>query len=300
MSTLYRPAPIGLLLDRALGVYRLHWRAVMGAALAVLFPAALLATIAQVFSQRELAAIFSALASNDSRAFLAAQGGGWAPVIQLTGTVGSVVWLAANAWVYTGVLACAPEMAEGRPVTTRRILSAPGSRYWTVIALTVVTAMVLFVPVAGLVVAVFWLLAIPVAVVEGAAFDRAFARSWRLVSRAGFWRTVLFWMALGLIVFALEQVALAPNVLRQAFQALLDTGSLFQPMSVEWTVFAGVLAAVGLAFAAPFSMLAMYLYYADARARAEGMDLVQQARALAAGTAAPDIAASGPVDGAGA
>ncbi len=297
MTTLYRPAGIGLLLDRALGVYRLHWRAIMGAALMFLFPVALLGTVSQVFSQRELFTIIQAVASRDPSALAVTQNNVWLTLIQTVGWIGSILWAAANAWFYTGVLTCAPEMAQGRPVTARRLLTAGAPRFWNVVAITVASGAVLLVPIAGMVVVVFWAVAIPVAVVEAAPFDRALGRSWKLVSSVGFWRTVLFWIALGLIVFALEQVALAPNVIRQIFDGLRDPGALFRPLSIEWTVFSGILAGLGLALAAPFSMLATYLYYADARARAEGMDLLQQARALApapAGAAVPEGETDGP------
>jgi hypothetical protein len=282
VSTPYRPAGVGILLDRALGLYRANWRPIMGAALIVVFPAALLASVGQVFAQRQIMIVFEAIRSSDSGALKSiSDAAGWTQAIQALGSLGSLAYGAANVWLTVGILAAAPEVASGGSVTIRRLLTGGASRFWTAVAITVFTGMVALVPLAGLVIALFWLLAIPIAVVEGAQFDRAFGRSWKLVSKVGFWRTALFGIAMGTLVFTLEQAAVSPTVLRQLVGAIQDPGALFTPLSVEWTVFAGLLGAVGLALVSPFTTLATYLYYTDARARAEGMDLLQEARDLA-------------------
>jgi hypothetical protein len=209
------------------------------------------------------------------------EGVGWTQAVQALGSTGSLAYAAASVWLTVGILTVAPELAAGASVTMRRLLTAGAPRFWMAVAVTVVTGMVALVPVAGVVVALFWLLAVPAVAVEGAPFDKALARSWRLVSGVGFWRTALFGIALWTVVIALEQLAVAPNVLRQLVGAIRDPGALFQPLSVEWTVFAGLLGALALSLVSPFATLATYLYYADARARAEGMDLLQRARDLA-------------------
>jgi hypothetical protein len=281
MPTLYRPAGIGLLLDRALGLYRANWRPIMGVAMIVLFPAALLASIGQVFAQRQLMQVIEVFSSGDPAAL---QGlsriADWTRVVEMFGSLGSLAFAGASVWLHAGILAVAPELASGDSVTTRRLLMAGAPRFWIAVAVTAITGMVVLIPIAGIVIALFWMLAVPIVVVEGASFDKALGMSWKLVSEVGFWRTALFGIGLWIVVIALEQLALAPNVLRQLVGAIQDPGAIFRPLSVEWTVFTGVLSALGLALVSPFTILATYLYYTDARARAEGMDLMQQARLL--------------------
>jgi hypothetical protein len=281
VPTLYRPAGIGLLLDRALGLYRANWRPIMAVALIVVFPAALLASIGQVFAQRQLMSVLEVFGSGDTAALQGlTAAAGWSQVVQMIGSLGSLAFAGASVWLHAGILAVAPELASGGSVTVRRLLMAGAPRFWMALAVTFVTGLVALVPIAGVVIALFWLLAVPIVVVEGATLDKAFGRSWKLVSEVGFWRTALFGIGLWIVVIALEQLAMAPNVLRQLVGAIQDPGAVFRPLSVEWTVFTGVLSALGLALVSPFTILATYLYYTDARARAEGMDLMQQAHQL--------------------
>jgi hypothetical protein len=281
VSTVYRPAGIGRILDRAIGLYRANWRPIALAALIALFPVALLASLGQVFAQRELLGMIQAVISQDPLRFVAvSQDAQRNQIINLLGT--AAVWLFAvvRLWMTVGVLTVAPKLVAGQSVTVRELLTAPASHFWVALAVTIVGGVVAAIPVVGWIVAVFWTVAVAVVVVEGAPFEKSFGRSWKLIANVGFWRTVAFLIGLGLVTLALQLVPTAPMVLRQALDWLRDTGAIFQPMSVEWTVVSGVLGALGNALAAPFAMLATYLYYTDARARAEGMDLVMRARAM--------------------
>jgi hypothetical protein len=204
-------------------------------------------------------------------------------VVNLLGTAAVMLFGIARLWLTIGILTMAPKLVSGEPVTVRELLTSPASRFWVALAVTIVAGLVAAVPIVGWVVTVFWTVAVAVVVVEGAPFEKSFGRSWKLIANVGFWRTVGFLVGLGLVTLALQLVPTAPLVLRQALDWIRDTGAIFQPMSVEWTVVSGALGALGSALAAPVAMLATYLYYTDARARAEGMDLVMRARAMELG-----------------
>lgn len=281
MSSAYRPAAVGRILDRALGLYRANWQPIMVAALILLFPAALLASLGQVFAQRELIATFSAAVSGDVERLVAAgrdiQANQW---VNLLGTAAVWLYTAVRLWMTVAIITVAPKLVAGQRVNVRELLAAPASRFWVALAVTVISGLVSIVPVLGWIVLVFWTLLVPIVVVEDTSFEKAFGRSWKLVAAVGFWRTVLFLLGVLLVTTVLQLVPTAPMILRQMLDWIRDTGSLFQPLSVEWTVIQGVLTALGWALAAPFAPLATYLYYADARSRAEGMDLVLRAREL--------------------
>lgn len=281
MSTVYRPAGVGRILDRAIGLYRANWRPISTAALIILFPMALLASLGQAFAQRELLGTIQALLSQDSQRILAVgQDAQRNQIINLLGSAAVWLFAVARLWLTVGVLTVAPRLVAGERVTVHELLAAPVSRFWVALAVTIVSGLVAAIPLVGWVVMVFWTIAVVVVVVEGAPFEKSFSRSWRLVANVGFWRTVAFLVGTAIVTMALQLVPTAPMVLRQVLDWIRDTGAIFQPMSVEWTAISGVLGAVGSALAAPFAMLATYLYYTDARARAEGMDLVMRARAM--------------------
>jgi hypothetical protein len=301
----YAPASVGRILDRAVALYRDYWRVLVPFSLIVILPAAALLSFGQSFSQREALSLISTLidAVRGTSGAAPAIGPVDALRMQLVNTIAGLaapVWLIVRLWVTACLLACAPAMVAGHPITWRELAKAGRERFLMLIVVSLVVGalssigfFLLVIP--GVIATVGLFVAPTLVVVENAPIDRAITRGWALVWPRYFWRTLGFMLAMGLVVTALELAVAAPSAVRQVVATIQSPEALYRPLSIPWTVFEGTIQALALALVTPLPVLATYLYYTDLRSRSEGMDLVIRARAATpAPLGEPAPAASAP------
>lgn len=312
MTTDFAPRGIGAILDGAVELYRRDWKPLMAVSLAIVGPAALILSIAQVFYMRGYLEIYSLLDAADIDTVTPASFQRFALIALVSQAVTPVYSLAVQ-YVTAAVYRAGPALQQGAPVGFRGILRVGLRRfiYFVVVGWIsgLVSVLVVSTPVVvGFLVAIVlaplapWTLAVtlplalalavpgtvvmarlslaPIAVMlEGQSIPDAFRRSWRL-TRVHWGRVVLFWIAFSIVNFALQGALNSPAAIRQLVDSVQDPQAIFRELSVGWKVFEGLLSASSVSIALPFSGLAWYLFYVDMRARAEGMDLVARARSI--------------------
>ncbi len=275
------PRGIGRIIDDAFELYRANFATIALAAAIVLFPVGLIAGLAQVFYTRGLFAVLPALFDGSMAFDEMSKVQLWASLSNLV----APLYVAAQIYIASSVLAAAPGMLAGRRYSTREFLRGGLSRWGWLLLIAMLLSLATsigfaFLIIPGVIVWARLLVARVVCVVEGAPLDVAFKRSWALTS-GRVWRTILFGIGLAVLTLALESAVNSPAVIRQIFSSITDPEALFSELSVGWKVLEGVLSATAVSLVYPFSELALFFYYLDLRARHEGMDLVQRAGRLA-------------------
>lgn len=277
----FSPRSIGRILDDAFELYRANFKTIALASAIALFPAGMLLGVSQVFYTRGFLQTMPLLAGGD----LAVDEMSRVQLWSLLSNAVSPIFLAARLFVSSMVLAAAPALVAGERPGVRRLLKGGLSRWGWLILISLVGSLITGTAAIALVVPGVWLamrlaLVRVACVVEGAPFDRSFARSWRL-TRGFAWRTFVFSVALGIITVTLESAVNSPAVIRQIVASVGNPEALFSELSAGWKTFEGVLTATAASLVYPFAELAWFGYYLDLRARREGMDLVVEARRLA-------------------
>lgn len=280
MTPDYTPKPIGRLVDEAIAVYRAGFRTLALPAAFILLPSGLFVGLAQaVYLQTVSHAATSLTASSDLPTYLATISGAYSLLAAFAGLRGFVAL-----YYFACVLAATPELLARRPVAPGAFLKGGASRFLMLFVISIVVGLVaglglLFLLVPGLMLYVYLSMAEPVAGVEQAPFDRALSRSFTLVS-GNFWRTVGFFVAVGVIVYSLDSALTSLTTFEVVWQQITAASSGNPLPSVPWQVAGGLLGAVAQTLTMPLMYVAWLLYYLDLRARREGMDLLVRAASL--------------------
>ncbi len=282
MRRRWSPAGMGRVLDDAFGLYRANFRLVITAGLVTVFPVAVVVGLTQVFVTRGMLAIIGEFETGGPDAL--------GPLLEL-----QALSLASNAaapvfWVARVFLACAilhaaGSLYAGHSLTLKEFLAVGWSRgltfgLVTFVLTSVATILLFFGIVPGIFFATRFALAPAVVAVEGAGFETAFRRSWALTSGYA-WRVIGFYVLVSVFALVLETTVTSPSVSRQIVASIGNPEAIFAPVSAWWKTAEGLLSAAAVTLVIPFAELAWFFFYADLRARREGMDLVVRAGELA-------------------
>ncbi len=274
-----QPRGIGRVLDSAFDLYRANFRSIALTSLAILFPAALVAGIAQAFYLRSyfsfVGSIFSA---GEPRLADLSDITSWGTLANMA----APILLLSQAYVTSCVLSAAPAMMAGHRFTVRELIRLGWSRVWWLALTGLLVGLLITIGAAFLVVPgviVWWRLSLArvVCVVEAVPVDKALSRSWRLTGGA-FWRTVGFAATVSIIVFVLQSAVNVAPAVRQIVASVQDPGAIFRQIPAGWRTLEGLFSALALGLVAPMQDLAWFYWYLDRRARTEGMDIVISAR----------------------
>jgi hypothetical protein len=293
----YSPRGIGKLIDDAIALYRAEFRTIAVPAAYLLLPLALVSGVAQVFYFR---ATFGTMSLSPDAPEAASLGELYrimaAYAVTMTALMGFGV---AALYFASAVWNAAPALLTREPVAPGAFLRGGRARFgWVFLASIVVylvytvgvtasfAGMFLFVLpgiaiiVLTLVALVHLSMAMPIVVLEHGSIDGSLRRSVALVRGNG-WRTVRFWVATSIVIYALQAGIGSFGSIGSAVSA---TRNAAFSIPLVWQVVAGVVQGVGQALAQPLLYIAWMLFYLDLRARNEGVDLLMRAQALTAGT----------------
>lgn len=274
-----QPRGIGRVLDSAFDLYRANFRSIALTSLAILFPAALVAGIAQAFYLRSyLSLVGSVFAGGGPRLTEISDITSWGTLANMA----APILLLSQAYVTACVLSAAPAMMAGHRFTVRQLIRLGWSRVWWLALTGLLVGMLVWIGAIFLVVPgviVWWRLSLArvVCVVEAVPVDKAMSRSWRL-TRGAFWRTAGFALTVAVIVFVLQSAVNVAPAVRQIVATVQDPGAIFRQIPAGWRAIEGLFAALALGLVAPVRDLAWFFWYLDRRARMEGMDIVIAAR----------------------
>lgn len=285
------PRDIGRILDDALSLYGANWRSILKLAGAVVFPVALLYTVATVFITK---------AATDLTTTVAAGASGSAPSTSSFAALGAAYALAgAGATLYlvaqllfTGSLYSQGErLLRGEPFGVRESVKAGLPRLVMLVLTSLVVSMAtgaaalvsfIVLGLGAVVVGVLLYVALPPVVVERLDAIEAVRRSWRLV-RPHFWRTLLLVFGGAIVAAQIEYALISPTAIRQIVMLASSPDAIKQTFSLGWTVFDGLMQGAAITLVLPFTEIVTFLFYLDLRSRNEGMDLLIRARELAPG-----------------
>ncbi len=281
MSRQWRPAGLGRVLDDAIGLYRTSFRTVLTVAFLTVFPVAVLVGLTQVFFTRGLLALLPTFADT---ALDAAGFDSLMALSILSNAAAPVFWLA-RIFLACALLRSASALMTSDPPDVRGVLAVGWRVFLTFALVSFVLTMgiwvlVVFGVIPGILFAIRFGLAPAVAAVEGAGFEASFRRSWQLTSGHA-WRIIAFFVLVSLFTVVLEAAVTSPSVARQIVASVQSPDALFQPISAGWKTFEGLLSAASVTLVLPFVEFAWFFFYADLRARREGMDILVRAHDLA-------------------
>lgn len=288
------PKGVGGLLDDAIAMYRANWKTLMLASLIVVAPFALILSVAQVFAYRGLIELFGQAMNSASPEDVF---GTMTPSQAATNVAYSAMPLfyLARWYIFAAVLVAGPAILYGRGLELRSLLKPGWRPVLTLVGVQVLIVVIIYassiaaaITLVGLAALPFlipflaarWSVAAEACVAEEQSAGRALKRSWALTRRR-FWRTVGFSISLGFVTYAVSIAIQSPTILHAIVSGVQTRGAIFEPVSVFWKVFEGLLAAASAAILAPFTALAWYRYYLDLRSRSEGMDLLVRAHEFA-------------------
>jgi hypothetical protein len=286
------PRDIGRVLDDALSIYGANWRSILKLAGAVVFPAALVYTVATVFITKALTDLSGSVATgaSSSGALPTSAFAALTAAYSLAG-VGATLYLVAQL-LFTGALYSQGErLLRGEPFGVKESVKAGLPRLIMLVLTVMVVSMAtgaaavvsfIILGLGGVAVAVLLYVAPPSVVVEGLDPIKAVQRSWALV-RPHFWRAVLLVVGAGLLSAQIEYALVSPTAIRQFVMLASAPDALRQTFSLGWTVFDGLMQGAAITLVVPFTQLVTFLFYLDLRSRNEGMDLLIRARELAPG-----------------
>ena len=166
------------------------------------------------------------------------------------------------------------DLALGQPTDFRSAVVGTLRRYWGLLAVVVLYALVALLAVTCILlplavwILVRWTVAVPVLLAEGAGPIAALARSWQL-TRGSWWRT------LGILVVVLLIQYVASSLL-SLFGLPVAVLVPFVPEIVRGTIIVGT-STLGAAVVTPIWQLCFVLIYFDLRVRKEHLDLWQLA-----------------------
>jgi hypothetical protein len=263
-----RPLGLGEILDEVFRVYRRHFGLLAGIALVLAVPT-LLVQVASG-SAASFGFLLTLLGGLGNPGTLAGQEPPAPPNLVLLGLT-YLVLLATIPFTLGAITSAAIDLVQGRPTGIRRALAAVGRRYWALLALlllfAVMTPMFICLPL-GIWLGVRWVAAIAVVLAEGTGPIRALDRSWTL-TRGNFWR--LFGILL--VMYLLQSVVSgALGVFALPVAVLVP----FVPAVLRGAILLTVEALAG-AVVQPVIYLTVVLLYFDLRVRREDFDLDQLA-----------------------
>lgn len=250
------------------------------------FPAALIAGLAQDFYMRglmELVGSVDVSADGPPAAFMN------------TMTISYVVLAAASqllvfgrTYLESSVLRSAPGMLYVPAESGKAVLKSGMARwgwyllvYWLVNMIVGISAAFSFF-LLGAVGIFFWValsMAGVVCVVEEINPIAAITRSMALVKGSA-WRVLGYMLLVSALTAAFEGAIGSPVIIRQIIESVQNPEAVFQPLSLGWKVAEGLTLGLAIALPAPFIPLAMFSMYLDLRSRKEGMDIIVRAREL--------------------
>ncbi len=282
-----RPRNIGAILDDAIALYRANYKQLLYVSAIAVFPAALLAGLAQDFYLRGFTEMTAASATSSSAApsdaFLATMA-----ISYMVMYLASQVLVFGRAYLASSVLRAAPGMLYTPAESGKAVLKGGLRRYgWyllTTYAVNMLVGIALIVSffvlgAAGIAVWVALSLAGVIVVVEDANLIVAFKRSAALV-KGNVWRVIGYLLLVGALMTAFEGAIGSPVIIRQIVASLQNPDAIFQPLSIGWKVAEGLTLGLAIALPAPFVPLALFSLYLDLRSRSEGMDIIVRAREL--------------------
>jgi hypothetical protein len=264
-----RPLGLGEILDDVFRVYRRHFWLLAGIALVLSVPNLLLQFASGSADQVGFAV--SLLGSITNPAAIVGRQPPSPPNLALT-ALGYLVFLATVPFIFGAITRAAIDLAHGRPVGIWSALAGVARRYWALLGLAVLLALMsptlICLPL-GVWLYVRWIVAVPVVLAEGAGPIRALDRSWTL-TRGHWWR--LFGI---LVVMYLLQSVVSGALGVFAFPVAVAVP--FVPPFVRGAVILTVETLAG-AIVQPVVYLTGVLLYFDLRIRQEAFDLEQLAR----------------------
>lgn len=260
-----RPLPlrqmgIGELIDAAVRLYRLEWKALMGIVAFVVVPV----SFGELWAtQLVLGQIAPTTTSPDA----------FGQLLVVTLAFAALQFLIVQPFLVAATARAAADVYLGAPVTIRGTYRYALGRLPSILWITILTTLaallgfvLLIIP--GIIALVRLAFAPVALVVEGHRGPGALRRSWRL-TKGFFWRTLGTLLLSGVIVAIVSGILSIPGEL--AVQAL---GPDAWPISALVTTLATVLLT-------PFGMVVIVLLYFDLRIRKEGFDIEVMARELA-------------------
>ncbi|HEY4027566.1 MAG TPA: hypothetical protein VGO86_14150 [Candidatus Dormibacteraeota bacterium] len=264
-----RPLGLGEILDDVFRVYRRHFWLLAGIALVLALPTLLLQVASG--SATQFGFIATILGSLGNPRALAGSQPPPPPNPFLLG-ITYLVLLATIPFTLGAITKAAIDVVQGRPAGIWRAIAAVARRYWVLLALValfaLMTPMFLCLPI-GIWLAVRWMAAIPVMLAEGVGPIRALDRSWTL-THGNWWR--IFGI---LLVMYLLQSVVAGALAVFAFPIAVVIP--FVPAVVRGAIILTVETVAGAAVQ-PVIYLTIVLLYFDLRIRREDFDLDQLAR----------------------
>ncbi len=273
----YRPMDYGEVLDRVFVLYKSNWRSVLGLTFPVLFPSALLVGLANIAYQWAIRAQATPGGGVPGQAVLIALA--MMGFFAATGLHATLTLFVQLVLVHVG-----SELYLGNEVAARDAFRF-GVRHIIVLLVTMfivttaATAGFLALVIPGVLVSVYWTLVIQTVAIEEKSFLTAMSRSWRLVDEY-WWHTAIFVFLLGLLVYALELVIVAPSQILTLVDYIAHPEAIYSGEIPNVLLLAaqGIFSAVAAPLIAPVGSFALTLYYYDLRARKEGFDLITRAR----------------------
>jgi Membrane domain of glycerophosphoryl diester phosphodiesterase len=240
-------------LERALRLYRLHWKALMGFVGILVVPVQFLdAYLNRNFQHDLFIGTQTAQADNGNAALIAL-------------VISAITLFVVQPLVNGGLARAVASVHLGRTPSAGEILDGalpllgPVILVMILYALAVIGGLLLFV-VPGVFFAIKFLFAVPAVVLEKERGSEAMRRSWRLTD-GNFWRVFGIVLLTAILVAITSAIITVPTVL-----ATLNTGSS------GWFIRA-VGGSVAAVLTTPFSQLVTLLLYLDLRVRKEGLTL---------------------------
>jgi hypothetical protein len=295
------PRSIGRVLDDALALYGANFRQVAIAAGLVVFPGALLFSVAQVFYVRGMTDFVFSIPLLSERATPQVPLEMLAAASAIAGL--SMIYAGLRTYFDGAVFCAAPAVMAGERPGWREVVKGGAPVFWrlagyALLTYGLTTASVYLTLGLGILALPFLLVFVafgPVMIaLEGAGVVDSLKRSVALV-RGDFWRCALALTAIWWLTVQIESAMISPLVIRELVVALQQPEAIYHPASTGWKMVEGLVQGAAIAAVLPISQFALLSFYLDLRSRKEGMDLLMRARALAPVAApAPASAAPGP------
>lgn len=283
-----KPRSLFRVLDQAFELYRANFKTIALSVAMIIFPMALLMSLAQVFYYRGIfEAVLEGVANTSAQGDPTAMFEGlmglsiFSAVVQ---AIGPLYWFAI-VYLSTCLYASGPRMLAGERPGVKEFLTPGINRvFWvglTTFVVTVISSVAaIFLIIPGIIAYLALSVAAVTSVVEQVTLPTALSRSWALTRRS-WWRILGFWMVLVTLVSLLQAAVQSPSIIRQLLVSISDPMAVFQSVPPAWKTVEGVFSALAASLVLPFTQLAWFALYLDLRARREGMDIVARAMDIA-------------------
>ena len=256
-----RPLGVGDLIDRAVWLYRDHFRSLILIVAVVLVPVGIFQVVLDLLAQRsgELGTIF------------------------LFGFISTVIGTAAQLLAFAGVTAAASQIVlSGRTSVVDAYDQASGSviRLFKLIILVTLALGLLSITLIGIPAAIYvgisWLVAGQVLVLEKTGARAALGRSWGLL-RGNRLRTAGIFILVAAITIIISLLFQIPAFALGYFSASSESGAISYRLAWLGGQFIGL---TGEILISPLQFVAWTVLYFDLRARNEGLDLEMEVESI--------------------